>query len=406
MSMPYLCLSLKKRFCVGIRLLSVCLAMVMVGCATAPTPSTLPSGKWVPVAQTLPSTAFDSVWEDVMLMVDDTASMEVLESDYGPVRRVRRSYTEENTVSERKTPSPRVATPRTEVASPQSTYDQAPEQPQTVVKAQPETPRRSHSAKPRSYEPVEEIITYDAENAKVFSIKGVPITMVFIQGGSFVMGCTQGDPFCEADERPAHVVTLTDFWLGETEVTQEFWTAIMGTNPSFFKGEQRPVESMTWQDCQDFLRRLNALDVAPGFRFALPTEAQWEYAARGGRKSSRFAFSGAPDAEFVAWHDDNSDRETHDVKGKIPNELGLYDMCGNVYECCSDRLAPYTSKDQVNPTGGESSSIRISRGGSWDSFACYCRVSFRNYFYPKKPNNLTGLRLALYKVEPEPEAEE
>lgn len=167
--------------------------------------------------------------------------------------------------------------------------------------------------------------------------------------------------------------------IGKTEVTQRLWQAVMGNNPSNFKGENRPVESVTWFECQDFCDRLSRLT---GRIFRLPTEAEWEYAARGGSKSHGYEYSGGNDLYRVGWYWDNSDKMTHAVGQKVPNELGIYDMSGNVWEWCSD----YYNGD---------SSFRVDRGGGWHNDASYCRVAYRGYITPGDRHYGLGLRLAL-----------
>ena len=230
---------------------------------------------------------------------------------------------------------------------------------------------------------------------RTFTVKGVSFTMIPVEGGTFTMGATSeqgGDAY--DDEKPAHRVTLSDYYIGETEVTQALWKAVMGSNPSSFKGDQRPVESVSWNDCQEFIKKLNALT---GRNFRLPTEAEWEYAARGGNKSKGYKYAGSNTIDDVAWYDDNSNDKTHPVKGKQANELGLYDMSGNVWEWCSDWFGDYSSSAQTNPTGPATGSDRVGRGGSWYCNAGICRVSIRNYFTPGNGNYYLGLRLALTK---------
>ena len=218
--------------------------------------------------------------------------------------------------------------------------------------------------------------------------------MVSVAGGTFTMGATeeQGSDF-NRDEKPTHQVTVSSFAIGQTEVTQELWKAVMGSNPSRFKGAKRPVEKVSWNDCQAFITKLNQLT---GKRFRLPTEAEWEYAARGG-KTKGYTYAGSYTIDEVAWYDGNSGRQTHDVATKKPNELGLYDMSGNVWEFCQDWYGSnyYSSSPQTNPTGPSSGSYRVQRGGCWGSGAWYCRVSFRKFGLPDSRDNNYGLRLAL-----------
>ena len=232
-----------------------------------------------------------------------------------------------------------------------------------------------------------------------FTANGVSFKMIFVEGGTFTMGCTSeqgGD--CDSDEKPTHSVTLSNYYIGQTEVTQALWKAVMGSNPSnFMKGDNYPVEYVSWNECKDFVDKLNSLlsSQLGGKRFALPTEAQWEYAARGGRKSNHYKYSGSNTIVNVAWYDDNSNSSTHPVATKSPNELELYDMSGNVYEWCYDWYGSYTSSSQSNPQGASSGQNRVYRGGSWYFIARYCRVSGRYYYSPTFRYCHLGLRLVL-----------
>ena len=216
--------------------------------------------------------------------------------------------------------------------------------------------------------------------------------MVYVEGGTFMMGATseQGSDAYDS-EKPAHQVTLSSFSIGKYEVTQEEWEAVMGSNPSYFKGKKLPVEKVSWDDCQKFIRKLNQLT---GKQFRLPTEAEWEYAARGGSKSRGYKYAGGNDLGGVAWYDGNSGSKTHEVGQKQPNELGLYDMSGNVYEWCQDWYGKYSKTSQTNPTGSSSGSLRVYRGGSWYHDAWSCRVSYRYGSTPDDRRNGLGLRLA------------
>ena len=222
---------------------------------------------------------------------------------------------------------------------------------------------------------------------------GVSFKMIRVQGGMFTMGATaeQGDDAFDW-EKPAHKVTLSSYYIGQTEVTQELWTAVMGSNPSEFKGNDSnlPVETVSWDDCQEFITKLNA---ATGRRFRLPTEAEWEYAARGGNKSKGYKYSGSNNLDDVAWYDDNSGSKTHAVAMKSPNELGIYDMIGNVWEWCQDWYGDYEKGAQNNPTGPSSGSDRVIRGGSWYYFARRCRSSYRHSGEPSNSGGDLGLRL-------------
>ena len=228
---------------------------------------------------------------------------------------------------------------------------------------------------------------------KTFTVGDANIELVYVKGGTFSMGCTpeqNGD--CNNDEKPVHNVTLTDYYIGKYEVTQKLWVAVMGKNPSNKKGDDLPVENVSWNDVQDFISKLNQMT---GQNFSLPTEAQWEYAARGGSKSKGYKFSGSSILSNVAWYADNSGSTPHPVGTKEPNELGIYDMSGNVWEWCYDYYADYSSEAQTNPTGPTSGSIRVLRGGSWSYFAGLSRVSYRLYGQPGSRFSGRGFRLVL-----------
>ena len=230
-------------------------------------------------------------------------------------------------------------------------------------------------------------------NNRTFTVKGVQFTMVAVAGGRFNMGATseQGsDAF--NNEKPTHLVTLNSYFIGQTEVTQALWKAVMASNPSYYKGDNRPVEKVSWNDCQTFIRKLNQLT---GQQFRLPTEAEWEYAARGGQESRGYKYSGGNNINDVAWHYGNSGLTTHDVGTKAPNELGLFDMSGNVWEWCSDWFGNYPRTAQTNPTGPSNGSDRVLRGGSWYSSAGYYRVSSRINYSPGGIDDSVGLRLVL-----------
>ena len=228
---------------------------------------------------------------------------------------------------------------------------------------------------------------------ETITVNGVSFNMVRVEGGTFTMGATSEKVSdARSDEKPVHQVTLSTYSIGETEVTQALWRAVMGNNPSNRKGDNLPVEEVSWDDCQTFIQKLNQLT---GRRFRLPTEAEWEYAARGGSKSRGYKYSGSNNIGDVAWYDVNSSRKTHPVKTKLANELGLYDMSGNVWEWCQDRYGSYSSGSQTNPTGPSSGSFRVYRGGGWFSNARFCRVSVRDYYSPGVTTFNLGLRLAL-----------
>ena len=225
-----------------------------------------------------------------------------------------------------------------------------------------------------------------------FTVDGISFTMVYVPGGTFTMGATseQGAD-ADYDEKPTHSVTLSSYYIGQTEVTQALWTAVMGSNPSNFKGDSRPVENVSWNDCQTFISRLNA---KTGKNFRLPTEAEWEYAARGGH-SGGSKYAGSDNINSVAWYNYNSGRETHNVATKSPNSLGIYDMSGNVWEWCQDWYGNYRSSSQTNPKGPSNGDYRVYRGGCWGLNARSCRVSDRLCNTPSRSNFGLGLRLVL-----------
>ena len=238
----------------------------------------------------------------------------------------------------------------------------------------------------------------------MFTVNGVSFQMVSIEGGTFTMGVDSTaveTGVANIDELPAHEVTLAAYSIGQTEVTQELWQAVMGSNPSSFTGDpQRPVEQVSWEDCQEFIARLNAIT---GKNFRLPTEAEWEYAARGGNKSSGTIFAGSDNLEDVAWYYTNSyavgtdsdDYGTHIVGSKRSNELGLYDMCGNVFEWCQDWYGAYPEEAQDNPVGAETGVRRVTRGGGWYSISRDSRITYRGNEAPTSRSYALGLRLAL-----------
>ena len=233
-------------------------------------------------------------------------------------------------------------------------------------------------------------------DAQVFTVTGhgktVSFKMIKVEGGTFQMG----------PEAVAHQVTLTkDYFMGETEVTNALWYAVMGKIPSQSnKGDSFPVESVSYKDCLKFIERLNKLLKQ---RFRLPTDAEWEFAAKGGNKSQGYTYAGSNTISDVAWHEENSwdkgisspDFGTHEVRTKAANELALYDMCGNVWEWCADWYGDYSSSAQTNPTGPTTGSSRVYRGGSWISTAADCRVAFRYFNSPTLRENCLGFRLAL-----------
>lgn len=226
----------------------------------------------------------------------------------------------------------------------------------------------------------------DVETQK-FTVSGVDFTMVKVEPGTFTMGAADDDIYASDRERPAHQVTLTEpFYIGQTEVTQELYKAVMGTNPSHYSGHNKyPVEMVSYNDAIAFCEQLSA---RTGKTFTLPTEAQWEYAARGGHKASETPtyLAGGNDSNAVAWYTMNSS-EPNDVGTLAANELGLYDMSGNVWEWCLDWLGAYKANAVTDPQGPSTGTSRVFRGGSWSVWAVYCHVTFRG---SQNPNNKYG----------------
>ena len=237
------------------------------------------------------------------------------------------------------------------------------------------------------------------EQARIKALAG---EFVKVKAGTFMMGCTseQGSD-CWNDEKTTHRVTLTqDYYIGKYEVTQAQWRAVMGRNPSSHKNcDNCPVERVSWNDIQEFLVKLNR---QTGKHYRLPTEAEWEYAARGGHKATTATsgtgstkYAGSNTISDVAWFVGNSGDKTHPVGQKAPNELGLYDMTGNVLEWCADWYGNYSNGSQTDPKGPSSGQARVLRGGSWYSSARNCRVSNRGYGAPADRISSDGFRLCL-----------
>ena len=236
----------------------------------------------------------------------------------------------------------------------------------------PQTPSASASL------PSGRVITIPVKN-------GVSIEMVRVKSGSFDMG--------NVFDEPIHRVTLTnDYYLGKYEVTQALWKTVMGNNPSFFKEDNNPVEQVSWDDCQIFIEKLNALT---GFHFRLPTEAEWEYAESGGRKSRGYRYSGSNTLGDVAWHNGNSGSKTHTVGTKQPNELGIYDMTGNVAEWCQDVYGPYASGSLKNPMGAKEGKKRVVRGDDYSAIFNFRQP--RLGVSSENKSRYCGFRLAISK---------
>jgi len=255
--------------------------------------------------------------------------------------------------------------------------------------------------------PEEEMTVSENKTDQTFNVGDVTFKMVFVEGGTFQMGSDSGDD----DERPVHNVTVRDFYMGEFEVTQALWQQVMGTtvyqqrdkadHPSWSMrgvGADYPMYYVNHTEAEEFCGRLNQRlrsQLPAGYSFALPTEAEWEYAARGGNKTNTYTYSGSNYLSDVAWYRAKRNRTTHAAGSKRANELGLYDMSGNVWEWCSDWYGSYSSSSQTDPRGPSSGSSRVFRGGSWDNIAAGCRVANRSRDSPGYRGNNYGFRLAL-----------
>jgi formylglycine-generating enzyme required for sulfatase activity len=223
-------------------------------------------------------------------------------------------------------------------------------------------------------------------------IPKINVDMVLVEGGKFTMGCPdEKDKDCGKDEMPAHEVTLNSFHIGKYELTQAQWKAVMAGNRSEFKGDDRPVERVSWDEAQEFIRKLNE---HTGKNYRLPTEAEWEFAARGGKKSKGHRYSGGDSVGAVAWYGGNGGGETHPVGTKQANELGLHDMSGNVNEWVNDWKGDYWRRAQENPKGPESGKERVIRGGEYSDKEPYCRVTSRMESAPFSRGYKIGFRLA------------
>lgn len=223
-------------------------------------------------------------------------------------------------------------------------------------------------------------------------IDSIQNSMVWVTGGSFIMGNDAGEP----DERPAYEVVVDGYAISKYPVTQRQWSVIMGTNPTEFAGcDQCPIDKVSWNDAQKFIAILNELT---GKKFSLPTEAEWEYAAKGGKESKPFKYAGSNDIDSVAWYTGNSGRMPHPVGQKLPNALGLYDMCGNVWEWCLDWYNKnyYELNESNNPMGPSSGAGRVRRGGSWFTQAINCKTTTRNNVKQDYSDDSGGFRLVQY----------
>lgn len=249
-----------------------------------------------------------------------------------------------------------------------------------------------------------EIIINAGDLVTIEPYKGLTFNMVFVEGGTFHMGSQTEDPAginydaeARPDEAPVHQVTLDGYYIATTEVTQNLWRHVT-CDESFDAewGGQFPAYNISFDETKKFITRLNR---ATGLHFRLPTEAEWEYAARGGKNSRGYKYSGSDNIDDVAWYWKNSNDQLHPVATKNPNELGIYDMSGNVREWCSDWADYYTEEEQVNPTGPNTGNFRILRGGSRYNNDQLCRTTYRLCHYYYAEDNLTGFRLVLDTAE-------
>ena len=246
-------------------------------------------------------------------------------------------------------------------------------------------------------------------NTRTFTVNGVSFKMVKVAGGSFLMGCTSEQYNCDEDENNVRRVTLDEYYIATTEVTQALWEAVMGTNiyqqrnkhyndvswaRIYGEGDDYPIYYVSWEEALEFCRRLSD---ETGMTFTLPTEAQWEYAARGGKNNSNTVFSGNNMIDIVCWYSANSNNETHPVGQKRPNALGLYDMSGNVWEWCYDWFfyEGYPMDQTYNPIGHPEGAARIRRGGSRQDKVHSCRVANRGCQFPDMADSYTGFRVVM-----------
>lgn len=232
---------------------------------------------------------------------------------------------------------------------------------------------------------------------KSWTAPDLDMAFAYVTPGSFQMGSKDG----EANEKPVHTVRISrGYWMGKYEVTQQQYESIMGNNPSKVKGSGHPVVNVSWNDCVSFCNKLTDKELCTGrlpqgYEYRLPTEAEWEYAARGGSRGLNTKYAGSNSIGDVAWYHENSGGKTHPVGQKQANELGLYDMSGNVWEWCHDWKGDYSSSSQTDPAGPGTGSGRVNRGGTREHFAWYCRLAFRSSYTPTRPYYTIGFRVVL-----------
>lgn len=258
-------------------------------------------------------------------------------------------------------------------------------QPKPSAKPKAQKAKSTTSSKPRSHSSASSTVSLQPELDKLAN------SMVYVQGGTFMMGANTDDMDALDWEKPRHQVSLNSFYISKYEVTQALWTAVMGNNPSRFKGGNLPVDRVSWDDCQMFIRKLNSIT---GYAYRLPTEAEWEFAARGGNISRGYKYCGSNSLDDVAWFYSNSNNQTHPVGTRSPNELGIYDMLGNVGEWCSNLYETYSSTPQSNPLGPSEVSypMYVYRGANWHLDDC--RISGRGSAVPDTKSDQIGFRLA------------
>ncbi len=223
-------------------------------------------------------------------------------------------------------------------------------------------------------------------------LDSIQMNMVWVTGGTFIMGDNMG----ELDEKPAREVVINGFAMSKYPVTQRQWEVIMGFNNSDYKAcTECPIDNVSWKDAQEFIRRLNLMS---GKHYTLPTEAEWEFAAKGGGGNKSYIFSGSDNIEVVAWHAGNSERRPHVVGEKAPNQLGLYDMTGNMWEWCQDKYGRFYYEENIkySPEGPKDGVGRVRRGGSWFTSAKNCRNSSRSHVNEDYKDNSVTIRLAQY----------
>ncbi|MDR1277210.1 MAG: SUMF1/EgtB/PvdO family nonheme iron enzyme [Treponema sp.] len=307
------------------------------------------------------------------------------------------------------TPAPvpvQPAAPPVQPATPATAPVAQTQRPAPAVQPTPAVnPQPSPQPSPAPVQPAPSPVPVQPAAPPVVDPRPASANMVFVEGGTFQMGSTNGD----SDEKPVHTVTVKSFYMGKYEVTQEEWTAVMGSNPSNFKGDNLPVEMVSWNEAVEYCNQLSLKEgLTPAYRgsvdslvcnfnasgYRLPTEAEWEYAAKGGNKDYiSYEYSGGKGVDGVAWYNGNSGGKTHPVGTKQPNSLGLYDMSGNVWEWCWDRFGNYRSGSQTDPAGASSETFRVYRGGSWSDGAAHMRSANRDYFIPFYRGNTHGFRL-------------